>query len=554
MRNHEAARILANIAGMLEIKGDNPYKIRAYRIAAEAIINLDEDLAILKEKDRLSEIPGVGKAVKAKIEELLEKGSLEYYERLSAEVPPGLMEMLRIPGLGPKSVKVIFDNTGISSLDELLKAAQDKKIRNLPGLGAKTEDIVINGIETMQQDRGKETRGLAWPAAQDLLHFLLDCGAVIKADIVGSLRRGKPLVSDIDILAASRKPENIYEALLNYNKLDDVIYESKDHIQGHLFNGMEFEIIIVEPELYYPALTWTTGSKVHREIIFKDIKAESLLDVKSENDVYKHLGMSYIDPELRENRGEIEMAHEGRLPELVKFTDIKGDLHNHTNWSDGVNKIEEMAAQAESLGYEYLAVTDHSKSLNISKGLDEARLAQQSQTIDNINNQNKITILKGTEVDILKNGQLDFNDDILQELDIVVASVHSYFKLDKEEQTDRIITAIKNPHVDIIAHLSGRLLKRRPAYELDIEKILDAAANNQTVLEINAHPDRLDIDEEIAKQAKDLGIKIAVNSDAHHLRELNNMHYGITSARRSWLEASDIINTYPLEDLLDYLG
>ncbi|MDD3897624.1 MAG: DNA polymerase/3'-5' exonuclease PolX, partial [Syntrophomonadaceae bacterium] len=552
----EVATVLVKIADLLQIKGDNPYKIRAYRKAAESIYHLDEDIAIIYEKGRVREVPGIGDAVAAKIGEILTTGSCEYYDRLSKEIPVGLLDMLAIPGLGHKSVKLIYDNLGIDNLDDLLQACQRGEIRNVPGLGVRSENNIIKGIEEIKQRSNKTGLGIALPVARDFLHYLLQSQAISKAAITGSIRRGKELVGDIDILLASNDSAAVCDLIKDFPAIRQIEQVDHDLIRGELAPGIEFEVIIVAPSDYFHSLVWTTGSKEHRERLFAGIDRQEFKDLQNETEVYTRLGLDYIAPELRENRGEIEAAGAGNLPKLINFSDIRGDLHVHSNWSDGVERIQDLAAAARSLDYEYIAITDHSKSLTISGGLSDERLQAQGKVIDALNAEatGGFRILKGTEVDILKTGELDFPDPVLKELDIVVASVHSNFKLDADQQTERIVEAAKNEHVDIIGHLTGRLLSRRSGYEIDVDKIIDTCARCHTGLEINAHPDRLDIDEHIARKAKEYGVKVAINSDAHHRNELKLMAYGVTTARRGWLEPGDVLNTLSLEKLLKALG
>ncbi|MEN6462359.1 MAG: DNA polymerase/3'-5' exonuclease PolX [Syntrophomonas sp.] len=555
MTNREVAYILDKIADILQIKEDNSFKVRAYRKAAQSVYHLDEDIRTLYMNKQLSDIPGVGTGVEKKIVEMMEKGSCEYYELLLKEIPPGLLEMLTIPGLGHKTVKVIYEQLGIDNLNDLLQAAQQKKIRNLPGLGGKTEYNIKKGIELLNQRHGQITLGMALPLAQDFCTYLLSLDIVQNASIVGSVRRGKPLVGDIDILVATWSYEKVKERVANYKGIKLILSEEKDCIKGMLNFNIEFEVIMIAPDDYYGKLLWTTGSKEHRTRVRElGFDEDRFVGATSEEEIYEQLGLNYIYPELRENKGEIEAAQEGQLPKLIDMSDLKGDLHVHSDWSDGAHKIQDMVETARQMGYSYLAITDHSKSLPISGGLNEDRLRAQSRVIEEINkNVKDIFVLKGIEVDILRDGRLDFESEILSELDIVVASIHSNFKLDREKQTERIINAIKNPHVNIIGHLSGRLLNRRSGYEIDVEKILEEAGRNQVALEINSHPDRLDIDEDTARKARDMGVKIAINSDAHDKNDLKLQIYGIINARRGWLEKDDIINTWDKQRLMNFL-
>ncbi len=554
MTNREIGRTLDRIADLLQIKDENPFKIAAYRKAANSIYHLDEDLHVYYQHDRIGNIPGIGKSVKALIEELIEKGSSEYYQRLVQDIPEGVLDFLRIPGLGHKTARLIYEHLGIDNLDDLLIAARERKIRTIPGLGSKTEYNIKKGMDLLEQSHGKITLGLALPLAQQLRDYLAESPSVEAISLVGSIRRGKPLVSDIDILVATRDVEEIKNLFRNYRELQQVMDEGPDYIAGQLSFGIKVEVIMVEPPHFYGALAWTTGSKEFRNRVWKGIEPDRFANLASEEEVFKALRLWFIPPEMRENQGEIELAQQGAIPRLVEAADIKGDLHVHSDWSDGGAKIQETVTQARLLGYSYVAITDHSQSLGISGGLNEQRLSQQGKVIDAINQElDDFHVLKGIEVDILKTGRLDFDDEVLEKLDVVVASIHSNFKLDKETQTDRIIQAIKSDQVDIIGHLTGRLLNRRSGYELDIEPVLQAAAQYQVALEINSHPDRLDIDEHISRQAREMGIKIAINSDAHHREDLKLLQYGILTARRGWLQPEDVLNTMDYDSLITYL-
>lgn len=555
MTNREVAGILESIADLLQIKKDNPYKIRAYRNAAEAVYHLQEDISTLYRDGRLREIAGVGKSVQAGIIEIMEKGSMNYYDRLLEEIPSGVLDMLAIPGLGHKSVNLLYNRLKIKSLPELEQAAREHRIRQLPGLGAKSEYNIIKGIELLRHSQSKAAIGLARPLAGEFIEHLTRGGTVQRAALVGSIRRGKPLVGDIDILVCAVDLNRLLNAVEAYPGLKKIEEAGATNIKGKLRWDISFEVIRVEPEEFIPALFWTTGSKSFREAVLPGGNLLAFRGIESEADLFDKLGMQYIPPELRENRGEIEMALRYELPCLVEARDIKGDLHVHSRWSDGNAGMPEMAQAARRLGYSFMAITDHSRSLAISRGLSEEHLHAQGISVDALNKPNHdFLILKGAEVDILKDGQLDYSDEVLRNLDVVIASIHSNFKLDRESQTQRIIAAVKHPEVNIIGHLTGRLLGRRPGYELDVDKILEACALNQVALEINAHPDRLDIDEEIARKAAALGIKIAINSDAHDINDLNLLEYGVLNARRGWLTKDDIINCWELNELQAFLS
>ncbi len=555
MTNREVAWILESIADMLEIKNDNPFRVKAYRQAAHSVYHLDEDLRNLYFRNAVNEVQGIGSTIQAQVEEMLETGCSSYYEKLSWEVPPGLLAMLAIPGLGHKTIRLIYEKLGIDNMDALALAAEARQIRALPGMGSKTEYNILKGIELLNKSMEKITLGLAVPMAEEFSRHIMQGQGVIEARPVGSVRRGKPLVGDIDILVASEYYKRVHAQVASYRKTREITWEQEDFIQGVLDHNMKFEVIIVEPEDYYHSLVWTTGSKEYREIIFQGIDRVIFKGLKAEEDVFRQLDMQYTPPEMRENRGEIEKARKYQLPELAKLADIQGDLHIHTDWSDGAHSLREIVSTAQRMGYSYLAVTDHSKSLPISGGLSEKRLIEQGREINDLNAELQgFIIFKGSEVDILKDGSLDYSDEILQELDIVIASIHSHFNLSLELQTRRIIKAIENPYVDIIGHLTGRLLNRRAAYELDIDRILAAAAEHHTALEINAHPDRLDVDEEIARKAAGMGIKLVINSDAHDKKDLNLLKYGILCARRAWLSRDHIINAWDIDRVIQYFS
>lgn len=534
--------------------GESTFKIKAYDRAATSVFRLDEDIEQLYRQDRLYDIPGVGKSIKTIIEEILQTGSSSYLEELFQLIPPGVLHMLKIPGLGHRSVRQIYQELGVQNLDELEVAAQLQRIRTLPGMGAKTEQNILEGIASLREHKDRIILGAARPEALALLQEIQGLEDVLYAEITGSIRRGKSLVGDIDILVAAENEALIKRKLKILPRVYSIEKDSPGCLAGRLNSGHPFEVIMVSPADYYHSLVWTTGSKAHRSKLFTGIDRGSLQDLGSEAELYQDLGLDYIPPELREDQGEFEAARGGTLPHLLKREDIQGDLHLHTLWSDGSYDIYAMVEKARQLGYRYIAISEHSKSLTISNGLDEERLRAQGKLIDQINQEiEDIQVLKAIEVDVLKDGQLDLDDEVLKDLDLVIAAIHSHFRLGKEEQTRRIIKAMQNEHVHVFAHLSGRLLNRRSAYEFDLEKVLAAAAEHNVALEINANPDRLDVDENIARQAKSLGIRMVINSDAHHIVAMEYMDYGVLTARRGWLEPEDVLNTLPLDELKQVL-
>lgn len=551
--NREIATILEEVAEILEIMGENPYKIRAYRKAAHSIYQLSDDVEDLWRQGRLLEIEGIGKAIQSKVEEIIRTGSLAYHQELLQQVPRGVIKMLALPGMGPRTIKIIYEHLGITNLNDLLEAAKARRIRQLPGLGAKTEYNIKKGMEMLQSIGETVTLGTVFPIAQEFCAFLADGEGIDASELVGSIRRRKPVVHDIDILVASPDPEMVRNRVDRYRRLKLIDEATPEVIRGQIGLGFKFEVIVVTPADFPMALLLTTGSKDHHQQLLTMLQGAGVTSGKNEAEIYDAIGMQWIPPELRENRGEIEAATSGRLPLLISQSDLRGDLHSHSDWSDGAHHLKQMVKQAREMGYSYLAVTDHSQSLKISRGLDEKRLQDQLRVIAEMNEDLKdFRVLSGIEVDIMRDGSLDFPDEVLEQLDVVVASIHSAFHLPAEEQTHRIISAINNRHVDIIGHLTGRLLNRRSGYQVDIEAVLDAAARKGTALEINAHPDRLDISEEVARRAKEKGVKVAINSDAHQAGDMLLMEYGVFNARRGWLEASDVINTWPLPKLLKY--
>lgn len=569
MKNFEVAFIFYDIADILEIKGENFFKIRAYRKAAHTIENLPMDVEDLAGESRLQEIEGIGKALEEKIREIINTGTCRYYEELKKDFPRGLVEMLKIPGLGAKKIKVIYDNLGISSIEELEKAARAHKIRELPGMGVKTEQSILKGIQTLKGQGDRVQLAIALPVANRIMEILSGMKEVSKVAIAGSLRRRKEMVKDIDIVVATEAAETLVENFLKLPIISRVLAEGLSKVSVVLNAGIQVDLRLVKPQEFYSALQHFTGSKEHntklRSLALKmgyklneygifEKEGDGVFCPKSETELYSKLDMPYIIPELREDRGEIEAALQDGLPDLVKLEDIRGDLHLHSDFSDGVSSIEEMVKKAKELGYEYIAITDHSKSLKVARGLDESRLRQQLELIKGINERVKgIRILTGIEVDILPDGSLDFDDDILKELDVVIASIHSGFKQDKTTISSRIVNACHNRYVNIIAHPTGRLLGRREPYDVDMDEVFEAAAKTGTVLEINSSPDRLDLNDVNVKRAAEMGIKIAINTDAHGTEALSDMMYGVWVARRGWLAAENIINTYSLEQLLEFL-
>lgn len=556
------------IADLMEFKGDDFFKIRAYRKAARAIAGLEEPVADLYNSGKLIEVPGVGKNIIAKIGELLTTGQCQLHERLKQEVPVSLLELMSLPGLGPKKIWLLHERLGISSIAELEEATRAKKVREIPGMGSRTEQEIIRSISRLKRKTSQLPLGAARELAAGFCRYLKQMGMDQRVEITGAIRRWAPMVDSIDLLVVAADVQNVQELFAMHPDLGDVIWREEGRFQLASRWGVPVEVFIVPESEYWYALLWSTGSPSHyRRLQVLAWKRGWRLNksglyprsgdaavVHSEKEIYRLLELQYVPPELRENEGELSAACNNSIPRLLNAGDIRGDLHVHTNWSDGMNSIEEMAQRAREKGYRYMAITDHSASLKVAKGLSRERLLMQHETIRKLNRQwEDFHLFTGVEVDILADGRLDYPDEILAGIDVVVASVHSGFKQDRATITRRMIAAIENEHVDIIGHPTGRLLGHREPYAVDVEAIIEAAARHKKVLEINASPDRLDLDEFYVRLARESGVLIAINTDAHDLRRLEEMEFGISVARRAWLMPGHVINTYELDDLVRVL-
>lgn len=560
------ANIFEDIADMLEIKGDNPFRIRAYRKAARNIRTLVEDLEKFADEGRLDQIPDIGSGMKEKIYEILDTGRLQFYEELKNEIPPSLVKLLSIPGVGPKLAKRFYEELDIRDIEHLEKMAKEHRLAGLPGIKEKTEQNIIKGIEMVKRGLERMTLGVALPIANEIVNQLSKLSEVKRISTAGSLRRGKETIGDIDILTTSSNSKKVMDTFINLPLVEGVLVCGDTKSSIITYDGIHVDLRVVEPESYGAALAYFTGSKAHniriREIATKnslkineygvfDEKTDMKIAGENEEEIYQILDMPFIVPELREDRGEIEAAKENRLPGLVKLSQIKGDLHMHTTWSDGGNSIKEMLKAAQEIGYKYLAICDHSQSLKVAGGLSEDKLSEQIEKIKELNSKYKdFDILAGSEVDIKADGSLDYSDELLEKLDIVVAAIHTRFKMPRNEMTRRIIKAIQNPYVNILAHPTGRLIGVRDAYEIDLDEILKVAKRNNVALEINAFPERLDLNDINCKRAKDYGVLISINTDSHITNQLNYMTLGVSVARRGWLEPENIINTKHIEEVL----
>ncbi len=564
MKNQEIARAFSEIADLLELKGENPFRIRAYRRAAQNIESLSRDIAKLSE-DELTAIPGVGKDLAGKIREYLTHGSMEALESLRQEVPPGLTEIMTVPGVGPRTARLLFEKLNVRDVDALEVLAREGRLQGLPGIRKKTEENILRGIEMLKRGRERQPLGKVLPIAEDIIEKLRRVSGIKKLRLAGSLRRWKETIKDIDILATSSEPEGVMNAFVRLPGVQEVLLKGPTKSSVVLGEGIQVDLRVVEEGSFGAALQYFTGSKAHniriREMaikrglkineygVFREADGKKVGGEKEE-DIYSLIDLPCIPPELREDSGEIEAAVEGRLPRLVTLEDIRGDLHVHSKWSDGSHGIEELVTAARDLGYQYIAVTDHSKGLGIAGGLTPEEVLRQKQEIDSLNKRLRgFRVFAGAEVDIRSDGTLDLPDEVLAQLDFVVASIHSGFRQSSRQLTMRLVSAMKNPYVRVIAHPTGRIIGERDAYEIDMKEFMRVAEETKTVLEINAYPMRLDLSDRHAREAKRLGIPIVINTDTHILTQFKYMRYGVAMARRGWLEPGDIINTLNLKDI-----
>ncbi len=553
--NHAVAQLFRRIAILLELQGESGYKTRAYRRAADAIESLEEPIEALWQAGRLTDIPGVGAAIAKKIDEYLRTGQLGFLERLEAEVPPSLLEILSLPGLGVKKVQRLWQELGIEDLAGLEQAAREGRLRTVPGFGAKTETRILEAIQARRDQPVGFLLGEVYPLAQRLLARLRDLPQVVRAEPAGSTRRGKALVGDIDLLLAAEQPAEALQAALTHLGLPGEVVLHPDYAEAetHLPEGFPLHLIATRPQRWGSAWVLSTGSAAHLQALGGSAALPN--DAPSEAAFYQALGLPWIPPEMREGRGEVEAARRGALPPLLTAADIRADLHNHSEWSDGRTTIRQMAEAALARGLRVLAITDHSQSLGVAHGLTPERLRAQREEIRRVQAElgDRLVLLQGAEVEILADGRLDYPDEVLAELDVVVASLHTSLRQPRQQITARLLRAIANPHVHIIGHPSGRLLPHRPSADLDWEAVLTAAAQHGVALEINAHPRRLDLPDHLVQQAVARGILISINTDAHRPTDFDNLFYGVLTARRGWASPENIINTWETDRLLAWL-
>jgi len=569
MRNSEMAQIFHEIALYLEMQNIQ-FKPRAYEKVAYTLEALEEPVSEIYKRGgskALREIPGVGAAIAEKIEEIIQSGKLKYHEELKIETPVDLRSLTAIEGVGPKSVKVLYEKLGVKDVSGLEQAALAGKIRNLPHFGEKMEQKILKGIDFFKSRSGRFLLGTILPSILEIEGRLRGVAEIEQVVVAGSIRRRKETIGDADILVVSRKPEKVMDYFVSMPEVGHVLGQGKTKTMVKLRNGMDMDLRVVEEESFGAALCYFTGSKDHN-VALRRIAQEKGLKLneyglfhgnkrvagRTEEEVYKALGLSFVHPEMRENLGEIEAAKRGDLPEVLGYQDLRGDLQIQTAWTDGANSIEEMAAEAKRLGLEYIAITDHTKSLAMTRGSDEAKLLQQMAAIDKINRSLKgIRILKGAEVNINNDGTLDIEDEVLAQLDVVGVAVHSHFNLSRREMTERIVRAIRNPHADILFHPTGRLIQKREPYDVDMDEIVRIAKETGTVLEIDAYPDRLDLKDEYIRKAVDADVKLVIDSDAHSINHIRYLEFGIAQARRGWAKKKDVINTRPLKEFLGSL-
>lgn len=572
MENHQIAAVFEEVANVIRMLQDDPkwqFKAVAYERAKRSIESYSERLEdIARDPNRkLTDVPGIGTDLAGKIVEIIQTGKLQYLEERFAKIPRSLLELLRIPTVGPQKVRLFYTALGIKTMDDLETAARAQRLRELAGMSAKSEENILKALEAMKKSTGRFRLDIAYETAEQLSRYIREVRGVIEVTPAGSLRRGRETVGDLDLLVTGKDLGRLGEHLVKYAGVAEVLARGEDKVSFRLASGMQVDVRMLPPESYGAALMYFTGSKEHNVALraraqrrgfklseyalFQDERPKA---GRTEKEIYDALGLAWIPPELRENMGEIEAAEEGRLPDLVDLSDIRGDLQMHTAASDGRKSIEEMAAAAKDLGYRYILITDHSKAVTIANGLDETRAREHIKKIHAASRKvTGIEIWAGTEVDILGDGSLDYPDDLLAQFDIVLASIHSRMTQPGEEMTARLLKALENPYVRILGHPTGRQILRRDPFSFDVEKVFQAAKKHGVVLEVNANPERLDLSDRHARLAHDNGMKVVISTDAHQPKHFQLMRYGVITARRGWTEKKDVINTYPPQKLLKSL-
>ncbi len=568
MKKEEVSAILEEIGFLLELKGENPFKVRAYYNAARALKGLEGSLEEVVQQGELRRIKGIGEALSKKISELVTTGSLPYYEELKGTVPAGLRELVRIPHLGPKKVKALYERLGITTIGELEYACHENRLVDLPGFGAKTQANILQGIEVLKQYRGRFLYGDVAALAEAFTRSVAGVKGVLKASLAGSMRRRNEVVKDIDLVVAARDGGTIGEGLIRLPQIEEVLAQGETEIRVRLASGIPADLRMVSLKEFPFALHHLTGSKEHNIALRGRAKKMGMkineyglfagkrsIPCQGEEDIYRTLGLVFIPPELREGRGEVEAAAEGKLPDLIDAGEIKGAFHVHTASSDGSNTISILFKEAQRLGLSYLGITDHSRSAAYAGGLNEAAVKRQRKEIDEINRgSHGFRIFKGIEIEILPDGSLDYSDAVLAGFDFVIGAIHSHFQMGEREMTQRIIHAMETHRLTMLAHPTGRLLLAREPYQLDMEEVIKAASRLGVVLELNANPHRLDLDWRWLKYAKDHGARISINPDAHNLQGLQDLSIGVGIARKGWLESRDVINTMELGEVARFLA
>ncbi len=564
VQNTEIAAMLDELADLLEIEGANRFRVRAYRNGARTVAEHTRHMsALVAAGEDLTALPGIGKELAAKIKEMIETGHLSKLEEVKQRTPGSLVQLLKIEGLGPKRVQTLYKELHITNLDELEAAAKQGRVRELRGFGAKTEEKILADLEQAREAEARTRLDVAESLIKPLVDYLRELEGVTRVEVAGSYRRRKETVGDIDILAIGEDGASIIQHFVEHEDINTVASQGETRSTVFLRSGLQVDLRVVPKESYGAALQYFTGSKAHnvalRTLAVKQgykineygvFRDDERVAGESEAEIYDLFDLAYVEPELREDRGELQAAKAGRLPQLLTIDDIRGDLQMHTTGSDGKASLEQMARAAQEMGYEYIAITDHSAYLGMVQGLDADALAQQIDAIDALNDRlEDFRVLKSIEVDILEDGALDLPDEILQRLDLRICSIHSKFGLSREQQTERILRAMDNPNFNILAHPTGRRIGERPPYAVDMERVMSAALERGCYLEINAHPERLDLHDIYAKMAKEMGLKLAISTDAHSVNGLRNMRFGVGQARRGWLEAEDVLNTRSWSEL-----
>ncbi|MCJ7516335.1 MAG: DNA polymerase/3'-5' exonuclease PolX [Methanomassiliicoccales archaeon] len=564
MSNEKIAQILYEIADLLELKGVE-FKPRAYRRAARSIEELDKDVVVLYKDGELQEIPGVGQAIAKKVVEIVRSGDLNYLKQLREEFPAGLLQIMEVPEIGPKTTMKLYKDLRITNLHELKKAAEEHKVRELRGFGERSEETILKGIRLLEQRSGRMLLGYAYFYAKDIIDYLISTGGYRLISVAGSLRRMRETIGDVDILVGSDEPGKVMDAFTSNPKVSEVLAKGETKSSIRLKDGIQVDIRVVATESYGAALQYFTGSKEHNialrsYAIDKGLKineygvfkkdTDERIASKTEEEVYASLDMETMPPEIRENRGEIKAAIDHRLPSLIELGDIKGDLHVHSTMSDGSATVEEIALEARRIGYEYVGIADHSESLKVARGVSRENLVKNIDAVRKISERMEgIRVLTGAEVEIRGDGSLDYPDNLLSDLDFVVGAVHSGFRMGEKEMTNRIVTAMSNEYLTILAHPTGRVIEQREPFQVDLDTIMDTALENQVFLEVNALPERLDLNDLNCRRAKDRGATLCIGTDAHSVPQLSYMIFGVATGRRGWLETNDVVNTLSLKKL-----